>query len=77
MLLNINDIHLGTREDGEKIDEVITPCNNNKYKFSELMKNILENNKINTNINNWIDLIFGYKSRAQDAESTKKYFFWI
>ena len=74
MFLNINDIHLGTREDGEKIDEVITPCNNNKYKFSELMKNILENNKINTNINNWIDLIFGYKSRGKEAESAKNIF---
>ena len=71
MFLNINDINLGNKEDGEKVEEVITPCENNKYKFIELMKNILENNKVNTNINNWIDLIFGCKSRGKEAESAK------
>ena len=74
MFLNINDINLGEKEDGDKVDEVKTPCNNNKYKFIELMKNILENNKISSNLNNWIDLIFGYKSRGKEAEEAKNIF---
>ena len=74
MFLNMNNIDLGTKEDGEKVDEVITPCNNNKYKFIETMKNILENNKISMTLQNWIDLIFGYKSRGKEAELSKNIF---
>ena len=74
MFININDINLGLKDNGDKVDEVITPCNNNKYKFIELMKIILENNKISSNLNNWIDLIFGYKSRGKEAEEAKNIF---
>ena len=74
MFLNLNNIDLGTKENGDKVDEVITPCNNNKYKFIEVMKNILENNKVSLNLQNWIDLIFGYKSRGKEAELAKNIF---
>ena len=74
MFININDINLGKRENGDKVNEVVTPCNNNKYKFIELMKNVLENNKISSTLNNWIDLIFGYKSRGKEAETARNIF---
>ena len=74
MFLNLNDINLGKKEDGEKVDDVLTPCDNNKYKFVELMKNLLENNNISSNIQNWIDLIFGFKSRGKEAEAAKNIF---
>ena len=38
------------------------------------MKRVFENNKISTNINNWIDLIFGYKSKGKEAENAKNIF---
>ena len=74
MFININDINLGKKENGEKVDDVLTPCNNNKYKFIELMKNIFESNKISSTLNNWIDLIFGSKSRGKEAELAKNIF---
>ena len=74
MFLNLNDINLGKREDGNIVNDVITPCNNNPYIFVETMKNILENNKISYNLQNWIDLIFGYKARGKEAELAKNVF---
>ena len=74
IFINLNDINLGKKEDGEQVEDAITPCNNNKYKFVELMKNILENDKISQNLQNWIDLIFGFKSRGKDAELAKNIF---
>jgi WD40 repeat protein len=74
MLLNLNDINLGKREDGIVVDDVITPCNNDPYKFVETMKIILESNKISYNLQNWIDLIFGYKARGKEAELAKNIF---
>ena len=38
------------------------------------MKRIFENDKISNSINNWVDLIFGYKSRGKDAENAKNVF---
>ena len=74
MLININDIELGEREDGIKVNDVISPCNNDPYKFIETMKNVLENNNVSYNLNNWIDLIFGIKSRGKEAELAKNLF---
>ena len=74
MLVNINDINLGNREGNIKVDDVLTPCDNNPYKFTDTMKNILENDYISYNIQNWIDLIFGNKSRGKEAELANNVF---
>ena len=74
MFLNLNDINLGQREDGNIVNDVITPCSNNPYIFVETMKNILENNNISYNLQNWIDLIFGYKAKGKEAELAKNVF---
>ena len=74
MFLNINDINLGKQEDNSIVDSVLTPCNNNPYSFIEIMKRIFENERIGSYINNWVDLIFGYKSRGKEAEIAKNIF---
>ena len=74
MLVNINDINLGKRDGNIIVDDVLTPCDNNPYKFIDTMKNILENNHISYNIQNWIDLIFGIKSRGKEAELANNIF---
>ena len=74
MLININDINLGNRDGDIKVDDVLTPCDNNPYKFIDTMKNILENNHFSYNIQSWIDLIFGNKSRGKEAESAYNVF---
>ena len=74
MFLNVNDINLGKLEDNTIVYNVKTPCQNNAYSFIEIMKRILESEKISLYINNWIDLIFGYKSRGKEAENAKNIF---
>ncbi|KNC36841.1 neutral-sphingomyelinase activation factor protein [Plasmodium falciparum RAJ116] len=51
------------------INDVILPkwCSSPK-EFLIFMKNALESNYVNQNINSWIDLIFGYKQNGHNAK---------
>ena len=69
MFLNINELNMGTTEEGIKVNDVATPCENNPYEFIYTMRKILEGDHISRKIRKWIDLIFGYKSRGKEAES--------
>ena len=74
MFRNVNKLNMGKLESGEEVNNVKTPCNDNPYDFIMTMKNVLESNKISYTIQNWVDLIFGYKARGKDAESAKNLF---
>ena len=69
MFLNINKLNLGTLENGTTVNNVLTPCANDPYIFVMTMRSVLESEKISKNIQNWVDLIFGYKNRGKDAET--------
>ena len=68
MFLNVNKLNLGVEENGNKVNNVATPCQNNPYEFILTMKQALENDCISYSIQNWIDLIFGIKSKGKEAE---------
>ena len=72
MFLNINDLNLGVEENGNKVNDVITPCS--PYDFVSTMKTVLESDFISYNIQNWIDLIFGSKSKGKEAENANNLF---
>ena len=74
MFLNINDINLGKLEDNSIVYNAITPCKNNAYSFIDIMKRVFENNKVSNYLNNWVDLIFGYKAKGKDAENANNIF---
>ena len=74
MFLNLNNLNLGALDNGTEVNDVKTPCHNNPYEFILVMKTILESDKIGYSINNWIDLIFGYKARGKEAESANNIF---
>ena len=63
-----------TQENGAEVNDIKTPCHNNPYEFIMIMKTILESDIISYNINNWIDLVFGYKARGKDAELANNIF---
>ena len=65
---------MGVRDDGKEVNNIDTPCKNNPYEFIQVMKTVLENGHISSTLANWIDLIFGYKSRGKDAESANNIF---
>ena len=74
IFLNINNLNMGKMENGEEVNDIKTPCHNNPYEFIMVMKTVLESEKISYNINNWIDLIFGYKARGKEAENANNIF---
>ena len=74
MFRNLNKLNMGKLETGEEVNDVKTPCHNNPYDFIMTMRSVLENNIISYTIQNWIDLIFGYKARGKDAEIAKNIF---
>ena len=74
MFRNINKLNMGKLESGEEVNDVKTPCNDNPYDFIMTMKSVLESNKLSKNIQNWIDLVFGYKSRGKEAENANNIF---
>ena len=74
MFLNINELNLGKKEDGEVVNDVLTPCENNPFDFIITMKTVLEDEKLSKTIQNWIDLIFGYKARGKEAENSHNLF---
>ena len=74
MFRNINRLNMGKLESGEEVNNVKTPCNDNPYDFIMTMKSVLENNRLSRNIQNWIDLIFGYKAKGKEAENAKNLF---
>jgi hypothetical protein len=65
---------MGALENGQKVNDILVPCQNNPYEFVETMKTILESDEISNVIQNWIDLIFGSKSKGKDAENAKNVF---
>ena len=65
---NINNFNLGQLENGEIVNDIFTPCDNDPYEFVILMRSLLENEDVSLNLKNWIDLIFGYKNRGKDAD---------
>ena len=67
IFININNLNMGVEENGNKVNDVLTPCNNNPYEFILTMKSVLENEHISSTIQNWFDLIFGYKSKGKEA----------
>jgi len=68
-LVNSKKINMGINTKGEKIDDIILPpwSDKNPEKFLKTMKSALESNYVNEHINEWIDLIFGYKQRGEEA----------
>ena len=74
IFLNINNLDMGVRENGTKVNNVLTPCENNPYEFVFKMRTILEDDHVSTTIQNWFDLIFGYKSKGKEAELANNLF---
>ena len=74
IFLNINNLNMGCLEDGKKVNDIYVPCHNNPYEFVQTMRSILESDEVSNTIQNWIDLIFGSKSRGKEAENAKNIF---
>ena len=61
-LKNANEFDLGQKQDGEIIHDVILPpWAKTAEEFIRINRDALESDHVSEHLNDWIDLIFGYK----------------
>lgn len=78
VLTNENGIDLGTTQLGEKIDVVkLPPWANSPIDFIHKHRTALESEHVSAHLNEWIDLIFGYKQRGKEAVAANNVFFYM
>lgn len=70
-------LNLGLRQNEKKVDNVKLPkWAKNAKEYLEINRKALESDYVSNNLNQWIDLIFGYKQKgpqAVDANNGKPY----
>ena len=67
-MCNFKNIKFENNSKNENIENVILPrWALNPKDFLDKMRKALESDYVNNNLNLWIDLIFGYKQRGEEA----------
>ncbi|CAJ0943139.1 unnamed protein product, partial [Mesorhabditis belari] len=75
---NSNGFPLGKRADGAKLDDIILPpWARGAEHFVLLHRQALESNLVSCQLNQWIDLIFGYKQRGPEAVRATNVFYYL
>ncbi|RYH30738.1 DUF4704 domain-containing protein [archaeon] len=63
-LSNLNQLQLGTRQDGDALDDVILPkWARDPVDFVRIHREALESEHVSSQLHHWIDLVFGCKQR--------------
>ncbi|VDO42141.1 unnamed protein product [Onchocerca flexuosa] len=78
MLLNTNGYDLGKRDDGSAVGDVILPpWAKSVEHFIVLHRQALESDLVSCQMNQWIDLIFGYKQKGPEAVRATNVFYYL
>lgn len=77
--MNSLKINFGKRSDGTPVNNVILPpwAENSPKKFITILREALESEYVSKNLHHWIDLIFGYKQRGEEAKKANNIFFHL
>jgi hypothetical protein len=78
-LVNSNKLPLGKTQDNHTINDVELPpwSNNDPNKFISIMRSALESEHVSQYLHHWIDLIFGYKQRGEEAIKSHNVFYYL
>lgn len=77
-LINKSKLPLGKREDGQMVDDVILPkWAKSPQDFIAKNRQALESDYVSEHLNEWIDLIFGYKQTGIEAEKANNVFYYL
>eukprot|EP01083_Nonionella_stella_P131653 400127_1 len=80
LLRNMNAFPLGHRsENGCQINDVTLPpwAHDSPEEFVRIMREALESDYVSSHLHGWIDLIFGYKQRGDEAIAAHNVFFYL
>eukprot|EP00795_Rhopilema_esculentum_P001333 gene1333-15731_t len=77
-LQNRMNLQLGTRQDGVRVHHVaLPPWANDAKDYIQKSRDALECSYVSENIHHWIDLIFGYKQRGEEAWKADNVFYYL
>jgi WD40 repeat protein len=78
-LINQNKFNLGEHQRGGWCGDVKLPpwCNNDPRIFVRLNRRALESRYVSEHLNEWIDLIFGYKQKGKHAVKSQNVFYYL
>ena len=78
MYLNRNALDLGKVKDCQISDVALPPwAKGSVKKFVSTMRAALESDYVSKHLHEWIDLIFGYKQRGQEAVESHNVFYYL
>ncbi|KAI8824082.1 uncharacterized protein EV422DRAFT_305900 [Fimicolochytrium jonesii] len=77
-LLNENDFDLGVKQTGEVLGDVILPpWAKTVDDFIRIHREALESDYVSSHLNEWIDLIWGYKQTGDEAIKANNVFYYL
>ncbi|XP_057671773.1 protein FAN-like [Diorhabda carinulata] len=78
-LVNNMGINFGYRHNNTKVGDVELPpwALNSPKHFIKTLRDALENDIVSNNLHNWIDLIFGYKQKGEEAIKSNNLFYHL
>jgi hypothetical protein len=77
-LKNIKNLTLGTTQAGQIVDDVVLPkWAKSPEDFVKILRAALESEIVSSKLNEWIDLIFGYKQRNEKALEANNLFHYL
>uniref|UniRef100_A0AC34RIY4 Neurobeachin n=1 Tax=Panagrolaimus sp. JU765 TaxID=591449 RepID=A0AC34RIY4_9BILA len=78
MFYNNNNYDLGKREDGTNVGNIVLPpWASSPEEFVMIHRQALESDLVSCQLNQWIDLIFGYKQRGPEAVRATNVFYYL
>jgi hypothetical protein len=72
--MNLNKFPLGSRPERQIDDMILPPWAHSAIELVYLHRKALESEFVSRGLNNWIDLIWGYKQRGEQVELANNVF---
>jgi hypothetical protein len=77
-LKNVNNFPFGQQQDGSLVNDVkLPPWASSPEEFIRINRAALESDYVSKNLNNWIDLIFGFKQNGPAAVKANNVFYYL
>lgn len=77
-LVNSDDLDLGHRHTGGRLNDVeLPPWAKSPRDFIRKLSKALESDFVSNHINEWIDLIFGYKAQGEEAIKANNLYYYL